>query len=142
MRIIDAVLNCARQGIVLRTHRDNLDDPFVRDSNFITVLKGFANMHDTLKNHLENGPKNAKMCSAKIQNEIIACITKFVQMKIKDIVEKMKYFSVIAGEVTDRYSNKEILLLCLSYLNIDRKIGVLDSRFQSHSRQTYREIYL
>ena len=142
MRIIDAVLICARQGIALRKHRDNLYDPFVRDSNFIAVLKGFANMDDTLKNHLENGPKNAKMCSAKIQNEIIACITKFVQMKIKDIVEKMKYFSVIADELTDRYSNKEILLLCLSYLNIDRKIGVLDSRFQSHSRQTYREIYL
>ena len=62
----------------LRTDRDNLDDLFVRDSNFIAVVKGFANMDDTLKNHLENGPKNAKMCPAKIQNEIIACIAKFV----------------------------------------------------------------
>ena len=26
--------------------------------------------------------------------------------------------------MTDRYSNKEILLFCLKYLNIDRKIGV------------------
>ena len=72
-------------------------------------------MDNTLKNHLENGPKNAKMSSAKIQNEIIACIAIFVRMKIKDIVEKMKYFSIIADEVTDRYSNKEILLLCLRY---------------------------
>ena len=72
-------------------------------------------MDDTLKNRLENGPKIAKMCSAKIQNEIIACIAKLVRMKIKDIVEKMKYFSIIADEVTDRYSNKEILLLCLRY---------------------------
>ena len=64
------------------------------------------------------------MCSAKIQNEIIACIAKFVRMKIKDIVEKTKYFSIIADEVTDRYSNNEVLLLCLRYLNIDRKIGV------------------
>ena len=45
-------------------------------------------------------------------------------MKIKDIVEKTKYFSLIADEVTDRYSNKEILLLCLRYSNIDRKIDV------------------
>ena len=29
MRIIDVALICARQGIALRTHRDNLDDPFV-----------------------------------------------------------------------------------------------------------------
>ena len=27
--------------------------------------------------------------------------------------------------MTDRYSNKEILLFCLSYFIIDRKIGVL-----------------
>ena len=52
MRIIDAVLICARQGIAPRTHKDNLDDPFVRDNNFIAILKGFANMDDTLKNHL------------------------------------------------------------------------------------------
>ena len=79
MRIIDAVLTCATQEIALRTHRNNLDNPFVRDSNFIAILMGFANMDDTLKNHLENGPKNAKMCSAKIQNEIIACIEKLFQ---------------------------------------------------------------
>ena len=60
-------------------HRNNLDNPFVRDSNFIAVLMGFANMDDTLKNHLENRPKNAKMCSTKIQNEIIACIEKLFQ---------------------------------------------------------------
>ena len=94
-----------------RTHKDNLDNPFAKDSNFIAILNVFANMDDTIKNHLENGPKNAKMCSAKIQNEIIACIAKFVRTKIKDMVEETKYFSIIADEVTDRYSNKEILLL-------------------------------
>ena len=78
-----------------------------------------------MKNRLENGPKNAKICSAKIQNEIIACIAKFARMKnLFDIVEKTKYFSIIADEVTDRYSNKQILLLCLRCLSIDRKIGV------------------
>ena len=96
----------ARQGISLRIQRDNLDDPFLRDSNFNAILKSFANIDDTLKNHLENGPKNEKMCSVKIQNEIIACIAKFVRMKIKDIVEKKKHFSTIADEVFDRYSNK------------------------------------
>ena len=61
MRIIDAVLIYARQGIALRTHRGNLDDRFVRDSNFIAILKGLANMDNTLKNHLENGPKKCKI---------------------------------------------------------------------------------
>ena len=124
MRIIDAAVICARQRIALRTHRDNLDNPLVRDSNFIAILKGFANMDDTLKNHLENGPKNVKMCSAKIQNDIIDCIAKFVRIKIKDLVEETKYFSIIVDEETDGYSKKEVLLLCLRYLNIDHKIGV------------------
>ena len=45
-------------------------------------------------------------------------------MKIKDIVEETKYFPIIADKVTGIYSIKEILLLCLRYLNIDHKIGV------------------
>ena len=49
-------------------------------------------MNNTLKNQREYGPKNAKMCSTNIQNEIIACIAKFIRMNIKDIVEKTKYF--------------------------------------------------
>ena len=42
------------------------------------------------------------MCLAEIQNEIIARIAKFERMKIKDIVEKTTYFSIIADEMTDR----------------------------------------
>ena len=51
--------------MVLRIHRDNLDDAFVRDSNFISILKSFANVDDTLKNHLENGPKKSKNMLSK-----------------------------------------------------------------------------
>ena len=65
MRIIDAVLICARQGMVLRIHRDNLYDAFVRDSNFISILKSFANVDETLKIHLENGPKESKNMLSK-----------------------------------------------------------------------------
>ena len=38
MRIIDAVLICARYGIALRTNRYNLADPFVRDSLLIWMI--------------------------------------------------------------------------------------------------------
>ena len=54
------------------------------------------------------------MFSEKIQNEIITRIAKFVRMKIKDIMEETKYFSIIADEVTDLYFNKEIWLICLT----------------------------
>ena len=54
MRIIDVVLICAKQRIAIRTSRDNLHVPFIRDSNFIAIFKVIANIIDTLKNYLEN----------------------------------------------------------------------------------------
>ena len=39
-------------------------------------------------------------------------------------MEKTKYFSITVDGVTDRCSNKEILLMGLRFLNIDRKISV------------------
>ena len=53
MRIIDVVLICAKQRIAIRTSRDNLHVPFIRDSNFIAIFKVIANIIDTLKNYLE-----------------------------------------------------------------------------------------
>ena len=40
---------------------------FVRDSNLIAILNGFTNMDDTLKNHLENGPKMQKCAQRKFR---------------------------------------------------------------------------
>ena len=98
----------------LRTHRDNLDDPFVRDSNFIAILKGFANMDDTSKNHLVNGLKMQKCVQRKFRMKSLLALENLFELKFKILWKKRN----------NRYSNKEILLLCLSCLNIDRKIGV------------------
>ena len=57
MLIIDAVPMWARQRIVHRTHGENLENPFVRYTNFIAFLKGFANRDDALKNHLKTNQK-------------------------------------------------------------------------------------
>ena len=65
-----------------------------------------------------------KYAQQKFRMKSLPALTKFTRMKIKDIVEKTKCFSIIADEVTERYSNKEILLLRLRYLNINCKIGV------------------
>ena len=37
---------------------------------------------------------------------------------IRYVLDNLKFFSVIADEVTDRCVNKEILLLCLRYVNL------------------------
>ena len=54
------------------------------------------------------------MVSWQTQNDIIECLLKFVRSKIKDDIPD--YYVIIADEVTDRFSNKEILLLSLRYV--------------------------
>ena len=52
-----------------------------------------------------------------IQDEIIACIAEFICEKIEDCLnEGFHYYAVIGDEFTDRYAKKEILMLCLQYL--------------------------
>ena len=81
-RVIQAVKVCAKQNLPLRGHRDNSTDEFSRGGNFISILKSFADIDTVLHEHLENGPKIAKIKSWKIQNEIIACIAEVITRHI------------------------------------------------------------
>ena len=51
------------------------------------------------------------MVSWHIQNDILEFLSEFVRSKIKDAIPD--YCAIIADEVIDRFSDKEILLLCL-----------------------------
>ena len=62
--------------------------------------------------------KNAQKNSWKIQNEVIACIAEVVRRHIRYVLDNSNFFSVIVDEVTDRYANKEVLLLCVRYVNL------------------------
>ena len=80
---IPSVFICTRQGISLRTRRDNLDDPFVRDSNSIAILEGFANIDDTLKNHNENGPKMQIYAQQKFRMKSLLALQNLFDRKLK-----------------------------------------------------------
>ena len=62
------------------------------------------------------------MTSWKIQNDILACLAELIRKRIKEDISE--YYAIIADEVTDRFSNKEILLLCLRYVTF--KNGLRD----------------
>ena len=50
----------------------------------------------------------------------------------KEIVKQIqdfKHYTIIADEVTDRYSNKEIFLLCIRYLNCTKKRPAIEETF-------------
>ena len=128
-RVIQIVKVYAKQGLPFRRHRDNSTNEFSRDGNFIAALKSFAEIDTVLDDHLETGPKNAQMKSWKIQNEIIACIAEVIRRHIRLTLNNTKYFCLIADEVTDSYANKEILLVCLRYIDLLREKPVIQETF-------------
>ena len=114
-KIIEAVSVCARQGIPLRGHLDHgkpseeseVASVSCNRGNFLAILQVLANNDEILKKHLEEGSKNAKMTTWKIQNDIISCIAQFVRGKIAELIDD-RYYAIIADEVKDRHANKEI----------------------------------
>ena len=91
--------------------------------------------------HLEKAAKNAKMVSWQMQNDKIECLSKFVRSKIKD--ETPDYYVIITNEVTDRFRNKEILLLCLHYVRFcaNKEPYICETYFDSLHIQDYWEEY-
>ena len=107
--IIRATLLCAEQGVALRGYikQDSSNDVGM-------IINVFAALDAVLMEHIEKGVKNAKMVSWQIQNDITECLSEFVRPKLKD--EIPDYYAIISDEVTDRFSNKDILVLCLLYV--------------------------
>ena len=128
-RVIEAVILCAEQGLALQGHRDygkpasDDDDDNMKKAHqsFLAIVNTFAKFDTILKDHIEQGSRDAKILSWNIQNDIINCLAEFVRDHIKDHTSESAYYATIAvtiavDEVTEKYSNKEVLLICLRYL--------------------------
>ena len=137
---MQVVALCAQQGLALRGHREveskNNEDS--RDGNFQAILKSFAEINPLLKDHLQHGAKNSQMKSWKIQNEIINCKADCVRKKIIKQIQHFRHYTIIADEVKDRYSNKEILLLCIRCLNFTKEHPAIDKGFLASTHTSGR----
>ena len=120
--IIEAVILCAQQGLTLRRHRDHEkpasdddDDNMmkVHQGNFLAIIYTFAKFDTILKVQVS---RNEKTLSWNIQNGIISCLVDFVRGRIKEYISESTYYAIIVDEVTERYSKKKKLLICLRYL--------------------------
>ena len=85
--------------------------------NFLAIIDLIAKYDPIVKEHLKNGQRNAKMLSWKTQNDIIANAALVIRNQIKDMICSEQFYAVIGDEVTERFANKEVLLVCLRYLN-------------------------
>ena len=122
-KVIESLLKitmlCGRQGLPLRGHRDdNVDFEQGRSSNqgnFLELVRFRAETDEVLANHLKIAPRNALYTSKTIQNSLIDVVRQRILNDISSEVNRAKYYTIIADEVTD-LSNKEQLSLALRYV--------------------------
>eukprot|EP00057_Strongylocentrotus_purpuratus_P002048 XP_003723740.1 PREDICTED: 52 kDa repressor of the inhibitor of the protein kinase-like [Strongylocentrotus purpuratus] len=121
--IVDTVKLCGMQALPLRGHRDDKTaDPLTNRGVFNAILDHAAKCDPILREHLEQGKKNQQYTSKTIQNEIITITADCLRDTIMAPLKHVKYFSVMADEVTDPHGNQEILSLCLRFVDVtDRK---------------------
>lgn len=114
---------CGRRGLALRGHRD---DDKIQDNtqdynigNYKELVKFRAEAGDSvLDDHLKQCAKNASYTSKTSQNELLACIKRFIQQTIVDEVKAQPlgpHFGYQCDEVSDA-SNWEQLGIVIRYL--------------------------
>ena len=76
-----------------------------------------AETDTVLKDHLEQRKRNAKCTSKTTQNEIISIIADYIrESTTKSLQLSTSVFSIIADEVTGKYDNKEMLSICVRFI--------------------------
>ena len=114
--IVKVILLCGRQNIALRGHRDDSTSTAANRGNFLAIIELLAEYDPIVNQHLELGKRN------KCLSRIILYLL-FADIIRKKITQPLRsssaVFSIIADEVTDHYANKEILSVCLRYMNND-----------------------
>ena len=61
--IIEVIMFCAKQNIVLRGHHDDLSSTATNKGNFLAVLHLLAKYDATIQQHLDCGRRNAHYSS-------------------------------------------------------------------------------
>ena len=116
--IVRTIVFCGKQNIALRGHRDDNTSTATNQGNFRALLQLLAESNAELHEHLESGKRNAQLTSKTVQNEIIDVIGDYIKKEAtKPLQQPSAVYTIIADEVTDKYSNKEIMSLCLRFMD-------------------------
>ena len=82
-----------------------------------------------LAQHLEHAPKNATYTSKTIQNQLIEIIGQYIRKQILAGIKGKGFYSIIADEVTDKFTNQEVLALCLRYVDESQTVTCIQEEF-------------
>ncbi|XP_056016929.1 52 kDa repressor of the inhibitor of the protein kinase-like [Ostrea edulis] len=127
--IANAIIFCGKQNIPLREHRDDTTSDSSNKGNFLAILQLLAKHDEQLWSHLQKAKKNALYTSKTIQNEVIQLIGNHITGKILKGLQGRVFYSIIADEVTDKYANKEVLVLCLRFLDTREHPAIIKEEF-------------
>ena len=120
--IVKCIIFCGKQNIPLRGHRDDYTSYSPNRGNFIGLSQLSAQNDPILSEHLEQGKRNMMSTFKTTQNEIMKIIGYYIRKENAAYLQNStSVYSIIADEVTDRYENKEILTVCLRFVQ-DAKI--------------------
>ena len=131
--ITEAVLLCPEQEIALRgyweqsNYTESYHEKWVNTGNVIATINAFVKLDLILKDHLKNGAKTQKMTSWKIHNNAIPCLAELIKKGLRE--DLSEYYAILTDEVTDEFSNKEILLLCLRYVSYQNGFSIIHETF-------------
>ena len=129
--LVEAILVCAQQGLVLGGHSDAMDDSSINPGNFRVLVKLLSKHDDIIKKRLEAGPQNATFLGHDIQNELVAVMRRKIIEKIQAEVSEAQYYTIIADESKD-ISKKEQLSIILRYVYH----GIIHERFVGYTHAT------
>ena len=97
-------------------HRVGRSSTSSNKKNFWAVLEMMDKRHDTLREHLESGRKNAQYTSRIILNKMIEVVVEYIRKEhTRSLEDENAFFSIMANEVTDPHGN-QILSVCLKML--------------------------
>ena len=121
--IIETNILCGRPGIPLRGHRDSDPRRFesqddINDGNFRALLRHRGKYNELFKRNYASAGRNSQYISQRIQNEIVSVCNCLILERLVKLVNRSRFFSVLADESTD-LSCQEQLTLCASYISDD-----------------------
>ena len=85
------------------------------DGNFDYFIQWKSRFDTILSSYRNTSPRNARYLSPHIQNELISCLGDEIRYCIVNLIDKSKFYSVMADETTDE-STKTQLSACVRYL--------------------------
>ena len=109
-KLIECVRFLGRQGIALQGNHDDND-------NLTQLMIFHCNSEERERVLAKNRDmERKKMSHADFQNELLDLMAREVLLKLLVEVKKSKFYAIMADEGTD-VSNKELLSLCLRYID-------------------------